>query len=146
MDHKRFNELMGECTERMKALAMSKSEEYSNHADKLENFIDAATLDHSDPLQALWGMWMKHVVSIAKFMREHREGKRRPLSQWREKLGDDRVYSVLAEAILLEEEECERARLMQTQSVMSNPSCCQAKYSRTNGAEVEYSLNDGRPL
>lgn len=77
----------------------SKSIEYSTE-DRLHSFKAAARIDNITPKRALWGMFMKHFVSIQDMVFNVREPN---LAMIDEKIGDAINYLVLAEAIMKEE-------------------------------------------
>ncbi|RLC88488.1 MAG: hypothetical protein DRJ03_02455 [Chloroflexi bacterium] len=47
-----------------KAVLMSKDKEYSSEADRLHNFVRAGAARGRDPVTALDGMMLKHLVSV----------------------------------------------------------------------------------
>ena len=102
MDFKTFDKLVERETKRMKDVMCSKSADYSADDDKLFNFKLAAKLDGISPIEALRGMWLKHRTSIRQGLDELIDGKCRSKMWWIEKLTDDRNYSILLQALLVE--------------------------------------------
>ena len=102
MNHIDFNRLVEQETQRMKDVMCSKSADYSVADDKLFNFKLAAEVDGVSPIEALRGMWLKHRTSIRQGLDELMDGKCRPEKWWIEKLTDDRNYSILLQALLVE--------------------------------------------
>ena len=102
MNHVDFDKLVERETQRMKDVMCSKSADYSADDDKLFNFKLAAKLDGVSPIEALRGMWLKHRTSIRQGLDELISGKCRPEKWWIEKLTDDRNYSILLQALLME--------------------------------------------
>ncbi len=103
MDFKTFDELVERETKRMKDVMCSKSADYSADDDKLFNFKLAAELDGVSPIEALRGMWLKHRTSLRQGLDELIDGKPcRSEDWWIEKLTDDRNYSILLQALLVE--------------------------------------------
>ena len=102
MNHIDFDKLVEQETQRMKDVMCSKSADYSAEDDKLFNFKLAAELDGVSPVEALRGMWLKHRTSIRQGLDELIDGKCRPEKWWIEKLTDDRNYSILLQALLVE--------------------------------------------
>jgi hypothetical protein len=102
VDFKTFDELVEQETQRMKDVMCSKSADYSAKDDKLFNFKLAAELDGISPIEALRGMWLKHRTSLRQGLDELIEGKCRSEKWWIEKLTDDRNYSILFQALLVE--------------------------------------------
>ena len=82
---------------RSKKLLMKKEKEYSSGRDRLEQFHRAASAQNINPCEALLGMAMKHVTSIADMCK-------RPtlynLRKWNEKLTDLRNYTILLDALV----------------------------------------------
>jgi len=105
MDFKTFDKLVERETQRMKDVMCSKSADYSADDDKLFNFKLAAELDGISPIETLRGMWLKHRTSIRQGLDELVNGKTeycRSEKWWIEKLTDDRNYSILLQALLIE--------------------------------------------
>ncbi len=102
MNHIDFDSLVERETKRMKDVMCTKSADYSAVDDKLFNFKLAAELDGISPIEALRGMWLKHRTSIRQGLDELVNGKCRPEKWWIEKLTDDRNYSILLQALLME--------------------------------------------
>ncbi len=103
MDMQTFDRLVEKEIQRMKDVICSKSADYADGTDKLFNFKLAAELDGISPIEALRGMWLKHRCSLRQGLDELLDGKnRRPEAWWIEKLTDDRNYSVLLQALLVE--------------------------------------------
>ena len=103
MDFKTFDELVERETKRMKDVMCGKSADYAAGGDKLFNFKLAAEVDGITPIEALRGMWLKHRTSLRQGLDELMEGKPcRSEDWWIEKLTDDRNYSILLQALLME--------------------------------------------
>jgi len=102
MNHIDFNKLVEQELKRMKDVMCTKSADYSADDDKLFNFKLSAELDGISPIEALRGMWLKHRTSIRQGLDELMNGKCRPEAWWIEKLTDDRNYSILLQALLME--------------------------------------------
>lgn len=106
MNQKDFNKLLDNRLKWVREVLSSKSDEYSSE-DKLYNFKRAGEIGKLSPIEALRGMMLKHVVSVFDLM----EGKLENTSHYRqEKIGDMINYLILAEALLLEDEEDEGGR------------------------------------
>ena len=103
MDIQTFDKLVERELQRMKDVMCSKSADYADGTDKLFNFKLAAELDGISPIEALRGMWLKHRCSLRQGLDEILDGKDcRPEAWWIEKLTDDRNYSILLQALLIE--------------------------------------------
>ncbi len=103
MDIQTFDKLVERETQRMKDVMCSKSADYADGTDKLFNFKLAAELDGISSIEALRGMWLKHRCSLRQGLDELLDGKDcRPEAWWIEKFTDDRNYSILLQALLIE--------------------------------------------
>ena len=103
MNHADFDRLVEQETQRMKDVMCSKSADYADGTDKLFNFKLAAELDGISPIEALRGMWLKHRTSLRQALDELLDGRDcRPEAWWIEKFTDDRNYSILLQALLIE--------------------------------------------
>jgi len=86
---------------RSKRLLIKKGLEYSSNDDRLDQFYRAGAAEDVAPTQALIGMAMKHVTSIAD-MSKYPEMYN--LKKWREKITDLRNYTFLLDALLVDME------------------------------------------
>lgn len=102
MTHEKFNEFLENCIKEIRNVLASKSADYSSGDDKLFNFKESARIDGITPVEALRGMHLKHRTSIKQGLDDLQQGKIRPLEWWKEKLGDDRNYNILLEALITE--------------------------------------------
>lgn len=84
-----------------KKVLISKGTEYSN-VDRLSNFKKAAALRSDTPESALWGMAVKHVVSISDMIDDLSAGIHHPMCLWEEKIGDTLNYLFILRAQLQE--------------------------------------------
>ena len=82
---------------RSKRVLIRKEKEYSSGKDRLEQFWRAGVAQNILPTEALIGMAMKHVTSIADMAKDPSLYN---LKKWREKTGDLRNYTILLEALL----------------------------------------------
>ena len=95
-----FNDLIdNRCVEIKKVLA-SKGEEYSMSGDRLHNFNVAARLKNTTREDALWGMLIKHEVSVLDMIHNLQFANRElPTEAYiNEKIGDFINYLILLEA------------------------------------------------
>ena len=99
MNHKRFDDVvknrMAECHETL----CNKSVEYSSGADRHHNFKVAAAMSDTTPELALWGMWVKHLVSVRDLVEFPGDATPELL---KEKIGDVINYALLLEGLLTE--------------------------------------------
>ena len=102
MTHEDFEDLVNVRLNRCTVVLNSKREEYSDGKDRLHNFVAAGRIDDEDPAKALWGMWKKHIVSIADMVRKMEEDPDYVPSKetCAEKFGDNINYTLLLEGIV----------------------------------------------
>ena len=92
-----FDEMVVERCNKIKNILISKAAEYAFNNDRLHNFKVAGQLADTSPEQALWGMAMKHLVSVTDLINGNLENSRKIVD---EKLGDMINYLILLEAVL----------------------------------------------
>ena len=96
MTNKEFQELLKKRLSSIKAVLGQKAKEYASDGDRLHNFKMAARIKGESPAQALWGMAMKHLVSVVDLI----EGNQEPTEAMvDEKIGDLVNYMILLEAL-----------------------------------------------
>lgn len=101
MQSEQFNEIVESMIKRTHDLLVSKNSAYNEGGDKLASFKKAAALQGVTPLEALRGMWVKHVVSISDMLGD-KNVEDFHIDVWEEKLGDNINYSLLALALVHE--------------------------------------------
>ena len=84
---------------RSKRVLLRKQEEYASGNDRLEQFYRAGSAQNIESTQALIGMAMKHVTSIADMSKHPTLYNSK---KWREKLTDLRNYTFLLDALLID--------------------------------------------
>ena len=77
----------------------SKAKEYAMNGDRLHNFKIAAIMSQTKPEKALWGMALKHLVSVTDIINGNLPATEEFVN---EKVGDLINYLILLEAVLLE--------------------------------------------
>ena len=82
------------------SLLATKGSEYSGKTNRFENFLDAGRSDNIQPERALWGMMLKHYISIRKFVFELVTDQRRSVDKWSEKIDDMITYLILLKAMI----------------------------------------------
>lgn len=113
MNVKKFNEMLEERIERIKAVLDSKNKEYASDVDKLHNFKRAGAMLQCSPEKALVGMWAKHIISILDIVDaidKDEEGELIKICEGygltkamlEEKIGDAINYFILLEALIKE--------------------------------------------
>lgn len=88
-----------------------KAEEYSTEDDRLYNFKRAAEVLRKTPEEALWGMFLKHFVSLQDIVEDVAKGKLPTEKLLEEKIGDSINYLILLEAMIKERLQQERKKL-----------------------------------
>lgn len=102
MDHEQFAQIAESRIESCRSVLVAKAAEYSRNGDRLHNFKRAAAIDGTTPARSLWGMWKKHIVSIADMIDDLDAGNVPTKEMVAEKLGDNINYSVLFEGLIEE--------------------------------------------
>jgi len=89
------------CTELMLG---PKQAEYSVNDDVLHNFKSAARMKNESPAMSLWGMWIKHVVSIQDMINKMNEDPNYvPTEKFcNDKFDDNINYTLILEAVVEE--------------------------------------------
>lgn len=101
MNTKTFNDILLKRLEKINNTLAAKSKEYAHGDERLHNFKTAARIKGETPAQALWGMAVKHLVSVDDLV----QGRLEPTAKMvDEKVGDMINYLILLEAVLLEKE------------------------------------------
>lgn len=82
---------------------MVKAREYQNGPDRLSNFKTAAALQGTTQEAALFGMWAKHIVSVADMVQKMERGGPVPSEAFvAEKITDMINYALLMECVVAE--------------------------------------------
>ena len=64
MNHANFDKIVDNRLQKCRSVLCDKGKEYSRNGDRLWNFCVAALFCGSTKKQALWGMLVKHLVSV----------------------------------------------------------------------------------
>ena len=96
-DNEIYHHVLARRLERIKEVMSEKNAEYSTDASPYHNFDKAADMGRTTPEQALWGMMLKHLVSVHDII----EGGKSTPYLIDEKIGDCINYLILLEGILL---------------------------------------------
>lgn len=99
MNAERFNEILERRIAQTREVLGAKAEEYATDADRLHNFKAAGELSNTTPEQALWGMWVKHLISVRDMCNSSIPPTRAKLD---EKIGDAVNYAILLESLFIE--------------------------------------------
>jgi hypothetical protein len=115
MKPERFSEVLDSRIEKIRTTLDSKSKEYSTAGDKLYNFVRAAEMSRTTVQSALWGMFAKHLVSVADLVEGSLTASPAMVN---EKIGDAINYLILLEAVFTEQQDArdEIEKLMQEES------------------------------
>ena len=97
MNQRDFDELLTVRLTKIKDVLSTKGTNYSFNNDRLHNFKVAARITGDTPAKALWGMALKHLVSVEDLVAERLENNRHNID---EKIGDMINYLILLEALL----------------------------------------------
>jgi hypothetical protein len=101
MKHEDFDKCVETRMALCKKVLVYKGTEYSD-GDRLSNFKKAAGLIGDTPESALWGMAVKHIVSINDMIQDLSVGIAAPMCAWEEKIGDALNYLLILRAQLEE--------------------------------------------
>ena len=99
MNTPEFNKIVTDRMSKIELVLAGKAAEYATE-DRLHNFKTAAIIDGITPKRALWGMFMKHFVSVQDMALDRRGAS---VEMVDEKIGDAINYLVLLEAVIKEE-------------------------------------------
>ena len=112
MTNDRFVEIVEDRCTKIKLILANKAKEYAVGDDRLYNFKRAAEIARCTPIQALYGMMLKHVVSSIDIIENADKGILPSEALLEEKFGDFVNYLILGEAVikeLLDEEARQKA-------------------------------------
>lgn len=98
MTEQKFDELVDERTQKIKASLIVKGKEYRRNNDPLHNFNIAAQVNKTTREKALWGFAIKHYVSFLDILDDIEKGILPKEEVIDEKIGDLINYLILAEA------------------------------------------------
>ena len=96
MELTEFEELLKNRINKINETLAVKGSEYSSKIDRLHNFKSAGRMKGETPQEALWGMLMKHLVSVEDLIKDRLENNRHNVD---EKIGDVINYLILLEAL-----------------------------------------------
>ena len=100
MNSKQFDEVLNFRLEQIKLILQQKALEYASaEGDRLHNFNKAATFTGTTREKALWGMAMKHLISVTDLIDTWENNGQLPSEYLvNEKIGDLINYLILLEA------------------------------------------------
>lgn len=101
MNRSDFNKLVEEFCDDLKKILIKKGNEYNtSNEDVFENFRIASEADKCTIEQSLWGMYLKHWVSVRKIVKDNELPSKELLD---EKILDSCAYMILLKGIILEQ-------------------------------------------
>lgn len=104
MNSKTFDEfILKPALARDEKVLGAKAGEYASEGSRFHNFERAAAMLGCHRLQALRGMWVKHLISVFDMIDGAASGKTYSAEYIEEKCGDTRNYTTLLEGMLKEE-------------------------------------------
>ena len=99
MTNAEFQEILKARLASIETISGKKDGEYSSNDDRLHVFKEAGRITDTTPEKALWGMFLKHFVSVQDMV----HGRQTPtLGMIDEKIGDAILYLIILEAIFKE--------------------------------------------
>jgi hypothetical protein len=101
MQQQKFNETLEKRLNLCKNVLTAKATEYATEV-RLHNFKVAAYLQNCKPTKALFGMFAKHIISLADMCISEKDY---PIELWNEKIGDSINYLLLLNALVIEEKQ-----------------------------------------
>ena len=103
MFHEDFEKVIDDQVKHIWSSMAAKNAEYATDEDKLYNFKRTAEIKRCTPESALWGMLLKHYVSVQDIVEAVERGEQPPkMSIIAEKIGDLINYLILLKALLIE--------------------------------------------
>lgn len=102
MNNKEFAEVLNARLARTREILGSKAKEYGLAGDRLHNFKAAGRMLGTNPVKALWGIAVKHLVSVEDLVEGRLDN---DMSIVNEKIGNMINYLILLEALLMEQRE-----------------------------------------
>lgn len=97
-----FNRVVKNRLEVCTAMLVPKGEEYARNGDRLHNFKAAGRMKGESPERALWGMYVKHLVSVVDMITDIEQGKMPSRKLLDEKISDSINYHLLLEGLIFE--------------------------------------------
>lgn len=88
-----FNNTMVDLLEKVKNIMLTKGDQYNeNPSDRFDQFKKASILTKISPVRTLYGMWVKHIISLSDMISSE---KQYPRELWEEKIIDNINYLLL---------------------------------------------------
>ena len=109
MNNEAFRKNLDDVHEKVELVLGAKGEEYATDTDRLHNFKIAAHMQGITDKEALGGMMAKHTTSVYDMIAD---GKPHSMEKWDEKIIDHINYLILLRAIVVEEAEVARRKVL----------------------------------
>ena len=91
--HDNFEKIMLNLFEKVKNIMLSKANQYNeNPSDRFNKKKKSSTLTKISPVRTLYGMWVKHIISLSDMVSSE---KQYPRELWEEKIIDNINYLLL---------------------------------------------------
>ena len=113
MTPEQFEKVVLNRCEKIQSVMASKNKEYATDSNKLHNFDKAARISGQTREKALWGMALKHYVSIDDLIENVGKGKLPSTDLLSEKIGDMVNYLILLEASVMQRIAEEREKIIE---------------------------------
>lgn len=115
MNSNEFDVIVENRIESIRKILTKKAEEYASEEDRLHNFTMAALIENTTKEKALWGMAMKHLISVIDLIDNSGNEEKLPTKEIvEEKAGDLINYLILLEAVIKERIELKRREEINT--------------------------------
>ena len=92
-----FEEVLRQRLANIQLVLGSKAKEYAKEGNRYHNFDVASRIEGNEPEQALWGMLLKHIVSVKDLVNAPETATKYLVN---EKIGDFINYLILLEGLL----------------------------------------------
>lgn len=99
MKQQEFEDVVNKTIDACRDLLLSKNAAYNVDLDKLGTFKKAAVFEGITPEKALWGMHVKHLVSVSDMISSEEAYS---MATWDEKIQDAINYFLLLRALLID--------------------------------------------
>lgn len=99
MTSNQFDRLLKRRIEKILGVLANKAKEYSSNSERLHNFYRASAISGRNPETALYGMMLKHLVSVLDILDASEKGSLPDRPVVDEKIGDLINYLILLEAV-----------------------------------------------
>ena len=98
-----FDTILEERLQKTREILGVKAAEYAKGANRYHNFTVAGQMASCTPAEALYGMMLKHMVSVRDLIQDNAAGKSVTCKLIDEKIGDHINYLILLEGMLKED-------------------------------------------